>query len=598
MTTHTVNMRSAAKWHQLRARCVALLVACICVGAAVPSPAQSPTPAASATPAPAGPADEFERGVPRSVVQGYLGACDKGDYERASNYLDLRRIPKSQRVKQGATLARELSVVLDRKLWVNPELLSDAPEGDSEDGLPPRNDLVGAVQTTKGTVQILLERVPREDGTLVWKFSSATVAQIPDLYEEFGYGPLGELLPAPFFDVRFLQIQLWQWIALLLLVFVAAVVSWLVTNLLVRVGRSLVTRTRTTVDDQLFVAAVGPLRLTIGSLVFFGGSFALALSVRADAFVIGIGKILSIVAVTWLVFRCVDALSQAVEDRLFVRRHVAVSFVPLGRRSTKVLVVGLAIIATLENLGFNVTSLLAGIGIGGLAVALAAQKTVEHLFGSISLVADQPVRVGDVCRFGDKMGTVEDIGLRSTRIRTPDRTVISIPNAEFASMQIENFSKRDRTWLHTTLSLRYETTPDQLRFILIELRKLLLAHPKVHPDPARVRFIGFGSYSLDVEIFAYVLTSDGDEFLAIREDIFLRIMELIAASGTGFAFPSQTSYTATDRGIDDDKRRSAEAQVQQWRERGALCLPDFPAAEIAALDDTLDYPPKGAAVRG
>ena len=163
-------------------------------------------------------------------------------------------------------------------------------------------------------------------------------------------------------------------------------------------------------------------------------------------------------------------------------------------------------------------------------------------------------------------------------------------------MQLENYTRRDRIWFHHTIGLRYETTPDQLRYVLVELKKLLVAHPKVHPDPARPRFVGFGAYALDIEIFAYIRTGDYNEFLAIQEDLLLRIMDVVAASGSGFAFPSQTIYTGADTGLDAEKTRAAETQVHTWREANALGLPHFRAEQLAALASTLDYPPRGSAV--
>ena len=210
------------------------------------------------------------------------------------------------------------------------------------------------------------------------------------------------------------------------------------------------------------------------------------------------------------------------------------------------------------------------------------------------LIADRPVQVGDFCRFGDKVGTIEDIGLRATRVRTLDRTIVSVPNAEFSSLQLENFTQRDRIWLKAILGLRYETTPDQLRHVLIGLKRVLLAHPMIDPDPARVRFVGFGAYSLDLEVFAYVRTTDWAEFLAVREDVFLRFMDAVDASGSGFAFPSQTLYAGTDGGLDVARARAAEDEVARWRAEGRLHLPDVPEATVAEIDVTLDYPPKGS----
>jgi MscS family membrane protein len=258
----------------------------------------------------------------------------------------------------------------------------------------------------------------------------------------------------------------------------------------------------------------------------------------------------------------------------------------------------LAILAILQNVGVNVTSLLAGLGVGGIAVALAAQKTLENLFGGVTIVADQPVRVGEFCRFGERVGTVEEIGLRSTRIRTLDRTVITIPNAQFSSMEVENFARRDRFWYKPTLGLRYETTPDQIRFLLVTIREILYAHPRVDPDPARVRFTGFGASSLDLEIFSYVRARDVSDYLEVAEDLNLRIMDAVAKAGTGFAFPSQTLYVRADDGSDADAAKAAEAAVQGWRERDELPLPGFPPERVRGLAGTLDYPPEGSALRG
>jgi small-conductance mechanosensitive channel len=179
-------------------------------------------------------------------------------------------------------------------------------------------------------------------------------------------------------------------------------------------------------------------------------------------------------------------------------------------------------------------------------------------------------------------------------VRTPDRTVISVPTSEFSNLQLENFAKRDQIRLLTTLGLRYDTTPDQLRSVLAGLRRLLLAHPKVAPEPVRVRLVNFGASSLDVELLAFVQTADFNEFAAVREDLFLRILELLAECGTGFAFPSTTTYLARDGGIDRSRQAAAEAGIRALRAEGKLMFPDFAAEDVRALDDTLDWPPRGS----
>ncbi|MGH9647314.1 MAG: mechanosensitive ion channel family protein, partial [Bryobacteraceae bacterium] len=155
--------------------------------------------------------------------------------------------------------------------------------------------------------------------------------------------------------------------------------------------------------------------------------------------------------------------------------------------------------------------------------------------------SDRPVAVGDFCKLGDRVGTVEDIGLRSTRVRTLDRTVVSVPNSEFSSLVLENFSRRDKVWFHPTLNLRRDTQPDQVRGVLEAIRRILTEHPRVEVGALPVRFIGAGSYSLDVEVFAYIQTADYDEFLKIQQDLLLKILDAISAAGTALAIPTQAS---------------------------------------------------------
>ena len=536
------------------------------------------------------PVDEFGRGSPRGTVKGYLAACREGDYEKAANYLDLRRIPGD-----GPTLARQLRVTLSRTLWVDVETLSPEHAGRSNEGLPSYRDRLGTIDTQEGKVDILLQRVPREDGVTIWKFAGVTVAQVPDLYKEFGYGVLERFLPKIFFDIQFLDIALWQWIGHLVLVLFAAIVSWLVTVSVIRLLGTVVGFTKTTIDDKISVEASGPIRLAMALLVFRVGVVPLGLGVEEMGFFSALLTALFIVAVTWLLLRVTDVLSSVVQARLVERDEVgAIALVPPGRKFVKAIVVIFAFVAILNNFGFNVTTLLAGLGVGGIAVALAAQRTIENLFGGVMLYTDRPVSVGDFCRFGDKMGTIEEIGIRSTRIRTLDHTVITVPNAKFSNMEIDNITARERIRLLTVLTVRYETTPDQLRYILVEIRKLLYSHERVIPDTPRVRFINFGAYSLDIEVVAYVNSADWAEFLGIREDIFLRIMDIIEASGSGFAFPSQTLYMGRDDGLKAERVREISEKVQQWREQNEIYLPNFPDNKIEEFKGTLPYPPEGS----
>ncbi len=562
-------------------------------GAGVPAPS-TPGTAPSSRPETSTPRvtppDELGRGTPRGTMTGYLSATGARDYARAAGYLDLGHLPVDEAARLGPTLARHLRVVLDQNLLLHPHDFSDQPEGLTNDGQPPNREVVGRIQTKIGAVTLLLEHVPREDGVPIWQFSAGTVARIPRLYDEFGHGPVGELLPPVFVETRLFAIALWQWIALLGLVLVSLPFASVLVTLGLRLVRPLSAHARLALASQFAERAAAPLRLLVAVAFIHVSRRALFLGVAVQPVFVTVEEMLVVVGLAWLILRVGDVAAEKVRRDAERRGEAATTaLVALAQRGLMLVVLTLALLSLLEVAGVHVTALMAGLGVGGIAIALAAQKTIEHLFGGLTLVADQPVKVGDFCRFGDQMGTVEAIGLRSTRIRTLERSLVSIPNGELAALQIENFARRDRVWLKTTLSLRYETTPDQMRYVLVRLRELLYAHPMIDPDPARVRLVGFGAGSLEVEIFAYVRTRDYNEFMAVREDLYLRVLDIIAESGTGLARPIQAIYRHAE-GPDPERARAAEAEVRRWREEGTLPFPDFPPERVAQLTDTLDYP--------
>jgi len=254
----------------------------------------------------------------------------------------------------------------------------------------------------------------------------------------------------------------------------------------------------------------------------------------------------------------------------------------------------------LHNMGIPVYGLIAGAGVGGIAIALASQSTLENFVGTLNIFADRPARVGDFCRFGDespglsRVGTVEEIGLRSTRVRGPDRTITTIPNADFAKMHIVNMSKRNQMVLKMSIGLRYETTTDQLRVVLVRLREMLLAHPCITEEPARVRVTALGEYAINLELLGYVDTADWNEFLSVQEDVILRVTEIVADAGTAFAFPSRTLYHSRDTGMDSKKQHAASKQVAQWVASQSFPFPEFTKDYRKQVKDTIKYPPEGS----
>ena len=286
-------------------------------------------------------------------------------------------------------------------------------------------------------------------------------------------------------------------------------------------------------------------------------------------------QLLTLVVLAYILHLLISLLAEVVIKVLHTRQSSFDSqLIRLAARILFWVITVMAVVFISEHIGVPVAALAAGLGVGGLAFALAAQSTLENLVAGFAIYGDRPIRVGHLCRIGGMTGTVENIGLRSTKLRTRADTLVTIPNADVAKQQLENFSVRDRMLLCATIGLRYETTPDQLRYVLDRLRALFHGHPRVVDDGMRVRFIGFGASSLDIEIFLFVDATEMAVFLEIQEELNLHIMDIITDAGSGFAFPSQITYLAQDTAADPERVRDAETRVQAWRD----------AAELAAAN--------------
>jgi MscS family membrane protein len=338
----------------------------------------------------------------------------------------------------------------------------------------------------------------------------------------------------------------WQWAALPFVVLAAWMAGRLLAGPSSRVARRLVARSRTPWDDLLLARLASPVRLLWSLFILWAALPVIALGPPAESAVRTALGTLAVAAGFFLLWRSVDVMGAVLREApLAVGSPSTQSLLSIGVRAGKVGVLSLGVIAALSMLGYPVASLLAGLGIGGLAVALAAQKTLENVFGSVALGLDQPVRVGDFVKVEDFVGTVEAIGLRSTRFRTLDRTLISIPNARLADMRLESYTARDRLRLACVVGLVYETSASQMRQVLAGLEAALRDHPKIWPDAVVVRFKELAASSLDIEVMAWFQTSDWSEFQLIRQEILLRFMEVVEAAGTGFAYPTRTLHIAT-----------------------------------------------------
>ncbi len=544
------------------------------------------------TPAKTG-TDPLGRETPYGTVFGFLEAAQGGNYGIAAQYLQLS---PARRQTQGDALAMKLNVAMNRA-FLGSLRPSRQPEGTLQEDVSPDRQKLGTMVSGDTEVELELVRVTDPNVGKIWLISSETLNKVPELYDQIKARQVETRLPAWVVRHQFAGMALWQWLALLLLIPVAAGAGWL---LLMVLGFPLRWWVRTKVQPGLWQwrSVSAPEWLLAGTIVhrILAGYLGMPLLQRhyyfqasAVAFVIG---------ANWILWRAIRWFLRRVRNRALAHGHSGTgSLMLLGERLLKATVFLLAVFFIFGILGFNMSTALAGLGIGGLAIGFGAQKTIENLFGGVSVLGDEVIRVGDVCRFGDRTGTVEDIGLRSTRVRTEERTLLAIPNGTVATINVENLSRRDKILFKTVFALRLETTPDHLRYVLSEIRRILYSHPKIESKTVRVRLTELGASSINVELVSYVMTQDFNEFAAVREDLLLHIMHIVDDSGTGFALPSQTLYLGRDSGLAKDKTDAAVKQVAEWRDGKQLPFPNFTDEKISSFRGSIDYPQRESAQR-
>jgi MscS family membrane protein len=529
--------------------------------------------------------DPLERETPSGAVLGFLKAAQEGNYQIAADYLQLSA---ARRQSQGPLLAEKLKVLMDRTFEGRLRTLSTSLEGNPDYGTDQQT--IGVFSYGEVDVPVVLVRVADPNSGKIWLFSSETLSKVPELYDNVAAHQVERKLPRSLVQNGFLGMPLWQWLALLAAIPVAFAIGWAIV-LFLAIPRLLWLKFRHRPNLHSYSHMSKPLLLSFTALAHraMSGYFGLPLLTRLYYYRI-VGVLISI-GFFWFLLRVTSLTMQRLRIHAVSAGRIGTgTLIVVGDRLLTALVLIVAVLSTLGILGFNLTTVLAGLGIGGIAIAFAAQKTLENLLGGISVLADEVIRVGDFCGFGDRVGTVEDISLRSTRIRTLERTELSIPNGALATMNIENYTRRDKFLFNPALAIRSETSADQLRYLLAEVRRMLYEHPKVESDSARIRFAGFVKDALSLEIFSYIITRDMGEFMAIREDVWLRIMDIVEKSGSGFAFPSQTLYLSRDSGLDKEKASAAEQQVQQWRDQHMLPFPDFAPADKSAFRCSIVYP--------
>jgi MscS family membrane protein len=489
--------------------------------------------------APAAPAaeskDPLGRTTPQSSVIHFLEAAHARDYSKAAKFLDLRQMPVAERVKAGPELAKQLEDLLDDTPFDIATLGRD-PEGETDDDYDPQYDALATFRPDNQTVTLALERIQVRPDSHVWVVSAPSVGLIPLAHKVVSESPFERTLPQLLVSTEILDTPVWRWIALIILLPVIWYLSGLVVWAFIRLLKPLIT----------LAGFHGPMQLCL-AITLFRAAVNRAPPSTLPRLVIERGLALGFfLGVAWAGAVVVELAATRFHSRLDPRvQTVSFSVLPLVTQLLKLTLYLIAVLSVISAWGYNTSTILAGLGVGGLAVALAAQKTIENLFGGISVIGDRPVLVGDVCRFDSRIGTVTHIGLRSTKLRTPDRSIISVPNAQFSSMSLENLSARDKMWFHPTLNLRRDTTAARMEKVVSSIRDILAADQRVEEGKLPVRFVGLGQWSLDVEVNVYIKTSDGDQFLAVQQELLLRLLKAVQDAGAALAVPVQESVSPT-----------------------------------------------------
>jgi MscS family membrane protein len=477
---------------------------------------------------------------PRAALEGYLEQARAGDFAAAARWLEL---PEGAAPDDGPRLALRLKFVLDHHVWIDMSQVSGESAGRLDDDLTPDTEAVGSIRSKAGVDEpVRLVRVEEPAGAR-WLFSAATVARVDHWFGRLPDRWILEHLPRPLLQPGPFDILWWQWIALPAALLAAWFLGWFLARFTRGLLARLVARTQATWDDAVLARIGGPLTLVwliavLHLLLPLVGLPAPVEETSRETLRAGLFFV-----VFWALMRSVDVAVQVVQESQWTLQHPAArSLLPLGGRVVKILVLALAVVSALSALGFPVASLVAGLGIGGLALALAAQKTVENLVGAFSIGMDQPMKEGDLVRIGEHEGVVEMIGLRSTRLRTAERTLITIPNSQVSEQRVECLAARDRFRLALTVGVEYGATAAQLRAICEGFERVMRGHPRTWPDVVVARLKDFGASSLDIEVLCWFQTTDPLEYKAIREEVMLGFMRVVEEAGSAFAFPTRTVH--------------------------------------------------------
>ncbi len=478
--------------------------------------------------------DSFGRDTPRQTVQGFLSALGENDYLLASNYLNLTKS------ENPTPIVRQFKQALDAGGRFQPDLqINNTPEGNLTDQLPPNQEKVGNISINDKNVSLILERVVADNGKQYWQFSSGTLSLVPDVIENTKPTLISRYTMESLEDKKLFGYQLADLVAAIALTLgsflVTYVLVWLWYHFL-RVAYPYVRGQPLPLPNKIIL----PLSIVIMAIMLTDVMVYAGISVTLREPINRFTEIASWLALTWLLLRMVDMLFTRAVNLSYRKNYIErVSILGLMRKVTKALLLIFAVIVIFGNLGFDLTTGIAALGVGGLALALGAQKTIENLVGSVVVVADSPVRIGDYCKFGTYEGTVIDIGIRSSRVRTLNRTVVTVPNGDFSSMQIENFTSRDMFHFLHNLYIKRNADINVIFEMVNDLDTLLKEHELTNKEWNQANILELRQDCYIIQLRAYVNSFDVIEFYDKQNTLLVDLLTKVKEYNVEHALPTQ-----------------------------------------------------------
>jgi MscS family membrane protein len=480
--------------------------------------------------------DNLGRDTPRSSFIGFLEATDKFDYEAAVQYMDLRNLPHSVRKIEAEELARELDFVIKRGMKIDINHLSSSLGGQVVDGLPEYRDELGRLSDDGEEQVLLMQRVPGLDGNFIWKISNASIALVPELYDYFSYPEWIESIRTRVPEkTGFLGVELFKWVIILGVTFISLPIFWLLGFVLSR----FISKPGQPLHKPVRRLLTWPFPLL--AVLYVNSELLKELGLGARAQAIAESKTIITLVLVWVIFSLIDLIRARRRERFLAQGRADAHI--LGRplaNALKLITLLVATLVWLSNSGVEISALLAGLGIGGVALALALQKPIEDLLGAVSLYSQQPMQTGDLCRYGTILGRIEEIGLRTTRIRTLNDTLVSVPNCIIAHGAIENYSAREKMLYHPSLPLRFDTTQEQMQIIIQGIDAMARKHEKVIGDQVRIRFTEFTDNAMIIKARIYVDESNFSGYLQVVDELNMAIMKIVQDAGAHFAQGART----------------------------------------------------------